>query len=118
MRDEAPPRRSVLSRYLVPETSYRSATIFILPMKIDDQLRTEVVAEYLNGTMTQEQVRAVFEARTGLRLSPRTLRSWLASRVAGPVLPTQARARLSMALQSLRDLQAEIEAMLGSLDDE
>lgn len=94
-----------------------SAAIFIVSMKISDHLRTQAIADYLRGDMTQQQVCAAFEARTGRRLSARTLRSWLASTGPGPDLPARNRDRLLRALRQVQVVQAEIEAVIAELDE-
>lgn len=81
-------------------------------MRISDQLRGQAVADYLSGAKTQRQVCADFETRTGLPLSPRTLRAWVSS-APGAELPDELRSHLVRALEQLREVQHHFEAIVG-----
>lgn len=86
-------------------------------VKINKAQRAQAVAEYQRGSMTQQAFCLDFEIRTGIRLAPRTLRSWMASKSSAPLeLPPDLRPRLVLVLKDLRDLQDEIEAVLTLAD--
>jgi hypothetical protein len=95
-----------------------STAIFIVMLKINDQLRVETVAAYLRGTTTQEECCAIFEARTGHRLSARTLRSWVARFGASGRIDVRARVLLANALAQVRALEARLQTALDQLDGE
>ena len=84
--------------------------------KISDQLRAEAVAEYLRGTITQEEFCMAFEARTSHALSPRTLRSWSARFGAGGRVDVRTRALLADALYQVQTLEARLQAVLDHLN--
>jgi hypothetical protein len=93
-----------------------SGNLLIMGKKIPDQLKAETVAAYLSGGMTQEDACAAFLAKTGKRLSTRTLRFWLAADAGGATAaPADGPPRLEPALRRLRLALAEVETVLVDL---
>lgn len=88
--------------------------------KLKDRLRAEAVSEYFRheGSLSQAEFCAAFEARTGRRLSPRTLRSWIARFGASGSADGGTRALLADALDQVRTLADGLQAALDRLDGE